>query len=327
MKNIVLFCFLIAAFLTTKAQETNYLEYHKNCRKAESYFLNDDTTQCVNTYKRTFDSFEILFPRDCFMAAQIAYKLGQDSMAVEFILKGIPFGLRHEFFSLCDTIHQMNYKIRSLTEGKYWQKVTKQEDSLRQLYIQKVNWELKRKINTFVDEDQKLRIRCNKTINRIFRPSLERRFKKLNRKHMAFLDSVFRTNGYPGVWLTGIGDSICPVSTPVSNNVNLSDVFKIILYHNDSAYINYGEFLYTELQLGHIDSRTYAMIRDFSDRYFIKSNKKEKMYYNIWWERNNYSREEFISHCAEIGCPTKNHLRQLAYKLGQGYDIFWWPFR
>lgn len=328
MKNLILFIFSILVFLAANAQETNYLEYHKNCRKAESYFLNYDTLQCINTYKTTFESFEILFPRDCFMAAQIASKLGQDSMAVEFILKGIPFGLNPEFFSNGDTAHQiMNYKITKLTETKYWQTVTLQLDSLRQIYLKRVDWELKEKINTLMDEDQKLRARCNKTINTIFRPDLEKRFAKLNQKHMIFLDSVFQERGYPGVWLTGIGDSINPITNPYSNNANLSDIFKIILYHNDSVFLNYGEFLYKELKLGHIDSKTYAMICDFNDRHLVKSDKAQKMYYNIWWERNNYSTEEFISHCDEIGCPSKEHLRKLSDKLGEGYDIFWWPFR
>lgn len=122
MKNLILFIFSILVFFVTNAQEINYLVYHKNCRKAELYFLNNDTVQCINAYKTTFDSFEILFPRDCFMAAKIASKLGQDSMAVEFILKGIPFGLNPEFFSNGNTAHQiMNYKITKLTETKYWQ--------------------------------------------------------------------------------------------------------------------------------------------------------------------------------------------------------------
>lgn len=327
---MIRFFFVLLSFLlafNSQAQEVSYTEYHRSCRQAEKYFLEDDTTKCLETYLDVFDSFDFLFPRDCFMAAQIAHKLNHDSLAVEFILKGIPFGIRYEFFSVSDS-NYTSYAIENLAKTTYWNKVLDQNDSLREIYHQRVNFELKKELDSLLVADQKLNRKRNRWFNRKFRPSVERRFDIQNREHIRYLDSVFQVHGYPGIWLVGVQDSVrSETKIWKYQNRNLSEYTRIIIFHNDSVWLNYGDFLTEELHKGHIDVRTYAMIRDFNDRHLVKRDADEKMYYNIWWQRDNFTKEEFEAHCDEIGVPTKDHLRVLSAKLGNGYDIFWSPYR
>jgi hypothetical protein len=114
-------------------------------------------------------------------------------------------------------------------------------------------------------------------ITRHFRKGLEIPFKIANQEHVNYLDSIFQIKGYPGIWLTGVGDSNL---IAFDNNANLSEIFYIILYHYDNAFLKYGAFLKNEIQNGHIHPRTYAMIRDFRDR-FNKPYDEAHMYYNI----------------------------------------------
>lgn len=327
MKITLILSILLASIYSFGQVEISYVEYHKRCRKAEKLFLNDSIKECFETYTNTFEKFDILFPRDCFMAAQIAHISKEDSLAVEYILKGIQFGLNQDFFTI-DSASTYPKKMYFLQNSVHWNKVKMQKDSLHNIYLKQIDLELKTELIEMIRVDQNWRIKNNKWFNRTFRKGLEKKFNLVNNQHMSYLDSIFKEKGYPGTWLTGIGDSLSNETNYASfNNANLSELPDIILYHNDSVYSNYGEFLFNEIDKGHIHPRTYAMIRDFRDRHLVKKDKDEKMYYNIWWERDNYTSEEFEEHCYEIGCPTKQHLRNLNKKMGRGYDIFWFPFR
>lgn len=321
MKSIYfLILLLVFTNFSIGQKSENYIQYHQNCRKAEQYFIQSDYIKCINLYDSIFNQFDFLFPRDCYLAAQIAKKAGNDSLAVIFLMKGVPFGLNAELIFSLDSIHT----ISKISKSKYWQLYLNEYDSLRNLYITRIDWKLKSKLIEIVKEDQSWRVRNNKWFNRTFRHGLEKKFEIVNYNHTLFLDSVFKTKGYPGIWLIGVGDT----SKPYFNNIlNLNEFSFILLYHEDSALVKYGNYLKSEIQNGHIHPRVYAMIYDFSDRFLVKNEKDQKMYYNLWWQANNFTKEEFDVHCNEIGCPTNEHLKQLALKCGNEIEMFWFPFR
>jgi hypothetical protein len=323
------FALLFLPFISVSYGQNNpsYIAYHQSCRQAEQLFLDGSLEECFEVYEQTFSTYAVLFPRDCFMAAQFAHKVGKDSLAVEFLIDAIPFGLQSRML-LLDTTQHPYFAIQSVVQSIYFSKLVNLEDSLNTIYKNNVDWQLKAEIMEMVRLDQDWRRRNNKWFNRNFRRGLEKLFEKVNDGHMSYLDSVFNTTGYPGSWLIGVGDSqYYETSYPSFNNVNLSEMTKILLYHNDSVFVKYGTFLFNEIDKGHIHPRAYAMVRDFRDRHLVNKDKNESMYYNVWWQRDNYSIEEFNQHCQEIGCPTKQHLRMLNKNLGQGYDVFWFPFR
>jgi hypothetical protein len=327
MKTILFFYFIFGVLFVRGQESESYIAYHRKCRLAEHQFLQNDTLAVFSSYNEIFKEYSILFPRDCFLAAQFAHKFNNDSLSVEYILKGIPFGLNPDFFSI-DTLGTYASNLRDLKNSRFWSKLLRERDSLQNLYVDRVDLKLKSELMELIRVDQDWRRRNNKWFNRNFRPGLEKKFKKYNQECINFLDSVFIVKGYPGNWLIGTGDSLnFQTNYAAFNNANLGDLVSVILYHSDSAYIRFGAFLYSEIDKGHIDPRVYAMIRDFNDRHLVKRDKKEKMYYNLWWERENLSEEDIIKHCEEIGCPTKQHLRNLSDKLGRGYDVFWNPFR
>jgi len=78
MKFRVTTLFILWYFDSLLADTTSYILYHKQCRLAETHFLNDKYEECMNTYLEVFDTYDILFPRDCFMASQIAHKIKKD---------------------------------------------------------------------------------------------------------------------------------------------------------------------------------------------------------------------------------------------------------
>lgn len=327
MKKTVFFLFLLGSIYSFGQKGESYIEYHRKCRLAEEYFLKNDTSNCFSTYNAVFENYSFLFPRDCFMAVQIAHKLKNDSLSVEYLLKGIEFGINPDFFTI-DTLGTYASNLLHLKNSIYWTKVERMKDSLHNIYVNSVDWNLKSELMGMIREDQNWRQRNNKWFNRKFRPGLEKQFQVYSKQCLLFLDSVFITSGYPGNWLIGTGDSLSYQTDYASfNNANLGDLVSIVLYHSDSANVQYGDFLYQEIDKGHIHPRVYAMIRDFQDRHLVKRENKQKMYYNIWWEQESLTVNEIEKHCYEIGCPTKQHLRNLSNKMGRGYDVFWSPFR
>ena len=327
MKNTLIFLLVLTTFVCKGQDKDSYIEYHKKCRQAEQYFISTDSVNCFRTYNEIFNNYRHLFPRDCFMAVQFAHKLKNDSLAIEYILKGISFGINPDFFTT-DSLGTYASNLKDLKNSKFWIKIENKKDSLNEIYNSNVDWKLKSELMELIRIDQNWRRKNNKWFNRNFRKGLEKDFNIFNKECMKYLDSTFLTKGYPGNWLIGTGDSLSfQTDYATFNNANLGDLVNIMLYHSDSAYLNYGEFLFNEIDKGHIHPRVYAMIKDFSDRHLVKKDKNEKMYYNIWWERDNITAKEIESHCYEIGCSTKQHLRDLSAKLGRGYDVFWSPFR
>lgn len=316
--KFILFFFLYNCIALSQSTK-NYIVYHQECRQAEKYFIDSNYNNCFKTYNKVFNSYDFLFPRDCFTAAQLAYKTGEDSLAISYLKRGLPFGLNFDLIR-----EDTSLLISKIIKSKYWNNYTEDYDSLYQLYIKRVDWKLKKELYERVLVDQQWRIKNNKWFNRNFRKRLEEKYKTVNKSHIHFLDSVFKIHGYPGIWLTGVGDSN---NIAANNTRNLSEIFFVLLYHYDSAFVQFGEFLYNEIKSGHLHPRVYAMIRDFNDRHLVKKESNQKMYYNIWWEAKNYTEEEFEQHCYEIGCPTKKHLKKLQNAVGNNVDIYWWPFR
>lgn len=320
MKKALLFSLLV---FNTVFGQSNYILYHQNCRKAERFFIEKQGDSSLALYQHTFTSFEYLFPRDCFMAAQIAHESQQDSLAIEFLIVGFRFGIRIESIEQDSTS-----KLHQLTTLPIWKRAQYAFPEKYAEYLSALDQPLKQTINGFVEKDQQIRIKNNKWFNRTFRPWLENEFDRMNDEHLRFLDSVCKQRGYPGSWLIGIGDSLVGHAKNATQiNSNLNECASILAYHNDSVNLKMGDFLYGEIAKGHIHPRVYAMIRDFQDRHLVKKEDLEQMYYNIWWERQNFTETEFEAHCMAIGCPTKKHQRQLNEALGKGYDSFWSPFR
>lgn len=320
MKANFLILIVTVGFTNFIYSQQNYISYHQSCRSAEKNFMIGKTETTFHIYDSLFKTYDFVFPRDCYMAAQFAHKTNNDSLAIEYLIRAIPYGLNLELMLKNDTANP----IKSLFTSPFWKNYESQFKLKRQEYLSQADFKLKNQLLTMVDEDQKWRKKNNKWFNRNFRPDLEKKFEVVNKRHVHSLDSIFKLKGYPGIWLTGVGDSI---STPHNNACNLSDIPYIILYHYDSAYVRFGDFLLEEVKKGHLDVRTFAMIRDFNDRFLVKKEKEQKMYYNIWWEMSNFTKEEFERHCDEIGCATKEHRRKLSKALGKGYENYWWPFR
>lgn len=303
--------------------QNDYITYHQQCRKAEKFFIQQQPDSAIALFQLTFQSYPYLFPRDCYMAAQIAQHHNKDSAAVAFLISAFEFGLRIE------TIEQdTSSRLHHLIATPYWKQAQAIFPEKYNRYLAAIDQPLKKTIDQFITEDQKARMRNNKWFNRNFRPKLEKTFDRMNDQHIRFIDSVCKVKGYPGSWLIGIGDSLFQQANNATQlNSNLNEATAILAYHNDSIHITLGDFLFSEIAKGHIHPRTYAMIRDFQNRHLIKKDQDEKMFYNIWWERDNFSEAEFIAHCDAIGCPTKKHQKQLYEALGKGYDSFGSPFR
>jgi hypothetical protein len=83
----------------------------------------------------------LLFPRDCFIAAQLAYTNEQDSLAVDYLLKGVPFGINAELIFES----RKEFEIRNLVQSKYWKNYQSSYPKLRADYINRVDWELKKR--------------------------------------------------------------------------------------------------------------------------------------------------------------------------------------
>lgn len=81
----------------------DFVLYHQTCRQAEKFFIDSNYTKCFLTYDSLFKVYEFLFPRDCFTAGQLAFKAGKDSLAVEFLKKGVPFGLNADLIFKANT--------------------------------------------------------------------------------------------------------------------------------------------------------------------------------------------------------------------------------
>ena len=244
--------FLIILSTHSKAfsVKNDYSTYHAEVYQAEELIVQQSFTEALNIYRRLFDTYDFVFVRDYKVATQIAWHLGFDDEAYELLTLGIAAGW--EMKSI-----KRNKFLNDLRHQQEWSTVKIQFDSLREVYNQNINQEMRFEVRKMSLRDQR------KALGAVFRIGSkskdrfgENKFAPLNEKHVLRLLEFIENDGFPGEKLVGFeswGQGI------LSRHNSISQAH----CKSDTLYIFLKPILFSSIKKGNLSPASFAWIDDW----------------------------------------------------------------
>lgn len=251
--TIVFVCLLICS---TQSLAQNYIEYYQGINKAKISLVEDDLEAAVTNYYQTFERFEFVFARDCFNALEVSSNLKDFQMIDYFLKRCLKQGVEFEHLQRDSMLY--NYK-----QTDFWTELLLVKDSLRAIYKNNVNWEVRSEIIEMFTEDQRIRDLAHKNRFNIFRiRKLNREFEEIDRKLVLRLIEITKEHGFPGEKLIGIDNSNMH---PKVHTERLSAGMPIVIFIHHFSQPNkpYNSILINEIKSGNLSNEHYATIADF----------------------------------------------------------------
>jgi hypothetical protein len=273
---------LVALFvlvLNSNIQAENYIEYQNEITLAENLMFDSLFYESVHKYKSIFERYSFNFPKDCLIAAQVAAIINDTSSTFYFMRKAVRFGAKNE------RITQIRLLQKFTSNTPHWNKYLKDYDTLCFIYRNSIDREYKRLCDSFYQRDQEIRNIDQKFLNNrnvVWRRKLRKKWENncIRGLHV-LIDSLTPTKGFPSYRTIGVIDS----DTRENGNMRVSSVQTLILFYHFPKYVGkYLELLYSELVLGNINARDYAIALEFYNRNRKGFKDGNSSQYYIRWE-------------------------------------------
>lgn len=298
MKKILFLSYLLLSSNLAWGQ-ANYIDYHKEVRAIEAEILDSAHTEAVQSYKELFDDYDFVFAEDCFRAAQTAIFIQDSINAFLFLDRAVCQGVSKEWI-INDSL------LIDLKQLEYWSTFERNYDSLRNVYLSKIDWELREKVNTLYDLDQKYRDKHElHPWNFMWRPLIWAKWKKTT-THIVEneLIPLIKTHGFPNEKLIGVDEAKFH-HKQTRDHLKSNYAFIILVhYYSIPRKTDYNELFLSEIEKGNLHPRVYGSIIDFQAAHG-KNKYYKGLHYNEWHKSKDKTQFELISkNRVDIGLET-----------------------
>ena len=290
MKLLLFICSLLFVF---NLIGQDYNEYHRILNRIDKDVLNKDYFSAVERYDSLYENFNFIYSQHCFKALQICC-ISKDSLNVDrwlekSIIQGVPIWMIRN--------NDLSKKVFDFYSS---QKTIAKYDSLRTIYLNSINHNLRKQIDSLFEIDQKYTTKVN-TGFILFRNTYHGiRWFKNNKKQFNILNGIIDRYGFPGEKIIGLPkhmedstqyykhfDFYGPVMGETKTYVML-----IHYYSNPRADIN--NKLLTNVKLGNLPAYQFGALNDFMARWGRKKYGDFK-YFNVWHNDPNKMNEVEIA--------------------------------
>ncbi len=249
--------FLILSFLLILSTQSkafsvrnDYSTYHAEVYQAEELIVQQSFVEALNIYRGLFETYDFIFVRDYKVATQIAWHLGFEGEAYEYLRLGIVGGW--EIKSI-----KRNKFLKDLRHQQEWSVIKSQYDSLLNVFNQNINQEMRAEVRKMSLRDQR------KALGAVFRIGSksqgrfgENKFAPLNEKHLLRIMEIIENDGFPGEKLVGYepwGQGI------VSRHNSISQAY----CKSDTLYSILKPILLSSINKGNLSPASFAWIEDW----------------------------------------------------------------
>lgn len=249
----------------------DYLVYHAGINEAKRALIKENMDDAVGHYYSTFEKFKFAFARDCFNALEVALKI-EDEEKIDYFLKRCMIqGVHFEFLDEHPLLS--NYRT---TDS--WFSFLSTKDSLKNVYLESINWKLRDEIIALFTADQEIRDLTDKHRFNPFRiGKLKRQFEEIDRKLVRRLMEITDEDGFPGEKLIGIDHN--SMHPKISNSrLSAGMPIVILIHHFSQPNIPFNEELLRAVKSGHLSPDHYAVIADFQHEYSGTKNQGSECY-------------------------------------------------
>lgn len=271
MGKTILFLLLLLINLISFSQEKDYLDYHKRVSKALMLMLDGDHQNSLKEYKLIAEDYDFIFPKDYYVAAQLAASIDSIIVSKYFLSRIITNGVYLNF----------------LKRNKILNKKYSSQDWSDLGDVKSVKFDDYNLIEKIYNLDQPYKCKNDRWFT-------NRRFllnKKLNQNYLEFNDSLVdelldftKRKGFPSYQIIG-----CNHQPIISGSKAL-----IVLYHHPNAFSKFGDsLLLSEVKKGNLHLFDYALLHDFEARHYLVQpklyeNQIIKNYkFNVRWENTD----------------------------------------
>jgi uncharacterized protein YnzC (UPF0291/DUF896 family) len=280
---------IFSIFLTSNVFAQDYIEYHRIINRIDEDILNKDYSIAINRLDSIYENFDFIYSRHCFKALQICC-VSQDSLnAAKWLeksfIQGVPIWMTRTNEL---TKQALKYTTTQSTIERY--------DSLRTIYTNSINLEIRNIIDSLYVIDQEYTTKVNDGFI-LFRDTYHGiRWLKNNKKQFTILNEMIEAYGYPDERLIGLPrnleDSIQQIKHFNFWGPSLLEsktyIMLIHYYSNPRAEIN--NKLLKNIKLGYMPPYQYGALNDFMARWG-KKKYGEFQYYNVWHQDPDHSND------------------------------------
>lgn len=289
-QNYILFVFLV--LLKISFSQENYIDYQKAITKAETCILDSNYTRALEIYDSTFQEYDFVFLKHCITACEVACELKKNELAFNLLRRAVKQGYKLNSLNADKYNISTNNKIMRLSSiDKDWGDFLKDYDSLRNIYITSIDWELRRKINNLYDLDQKWRDKHElHPWNFLWRPFIWLKWKSVVGKIVEDeLVPIIKEKGYPGEKLIGVSEKNMHHKFNIDfySHVQTGTIF-IHFFSSKRKHFDDSIFL-DEVKKGNLNINSYCSIQNFNAQFSKNKKTKGKFYFH----RDNYSSKKF----------------------------------
>ncbi|NID09195.1 hypothetical protein [Fibrivirga algicola] len=239
----------LPASLPGQANQNDYTAYHQTIARAQQLIARKHYQEALALYKHVFDGYEFVFSRDYKVATQLALQVDQKQQAFTFLKKAIATG-----WTLSDI--KKNALVTTLQRDPQWRVVEQQYYSLRALYQNGGNQDVRARVEKLFKKDQRKALLTLFRIGATQEQHAEKRFAPHSEQQMAQLLPIIDQYGYPGERLIHNGYW---AAVMLSHHNSISQAYAL----KDTVYSHVRPKLMKALKSGQLSPYEFAMIDDW----------------------------------------------------------------
>jgi hypothetical protein len=271
---------IFSIFLASNVFAQDYIQYQRIINRIDEDILKKEYLSAIDRLDSLYQNFNFIYSRHCFKALQICCVLKDSIHADKWLKKsfiqGVPIWMVRN-----------NDLTKNVFKYSTSQTTIQQYDSLRNIYNNSINRQLRNKIDSLFEIDQRYTKKVNDGFVLLRYTYHNIRWLKNNKKQFEILNEIFDQYGYPGEKLIGLSTSI-EDSTQFYKHMNFygpvlreTNTYYMLInyYSNPRADINME--LLKNIKQGNLPPYQYGAINDFMARWGKKKYGDFK-YYNVW---------------------------------------------
>lgn len=257
----------------------NYIDYQQTINRVDNDICANQLESALLRLDSVHELYSFIYAKHCYKALQISCKLKDSSEIDKWLTKsfiqGIPFWIIRED-SLLKTVFAFDNCKETLLEY----------DSLRKIYLDKVNVPLRKTVDSLIEIDQRLTQKVNDGFI-LFRFTYHAyRWLKNNKRQLEIIKQLTANFGFPGEQIIGLP---MQCEDPVKFQLNMSpgmllqetNTYIMLIHCFSNPRPDFNELLVVEVKKGNLPANQFGAINDFMAKYG-KNKYGNYSYYNVW---------------------------------------------
>jgi hypothetical protein len=283
---------IYSIFLASNVFAQDYIEYQRIINRIDEDVLNKEYFSAIKRLDSLYEKFDFIYSRHCFKALQIC-SVSQDSLNTDkwlekSFIQGVPIWMTRTNEL---TKHTLKYTTTQTTIDRY--------DSLRNIYNNSINLELRSIIDSLYVIDQQFTTKVNDGFI-LFRNTYHGiRWLKNNKKQFAIINEIIDKYGYPDERLIGLPRYLEDSSQHIKNfnfwgpSLLENKTYIMLIHYYSSPRADINNKLLKNIKLGYLPPYQYGALNDFMARWG-KKKYGEFEYYNVWHKDPDNSKDDDI---------------------------------